>query len=499
MSATSFCFSKGFFMTVIPACLRLRSRRKIALLAADSLTLLGTMLAALALRDLAGGVIDPATHAPLLFFLFVAPCINYFEGLYDAPPPALHEELRSLAVSTSLAYLCVAIFLMLGRGEQPSRLVYLGAWLGSLALVPLVRWRVRRLLSRKEWWGAPTVIFGLGTMPGRLETYLREHPELGLKPAARVGERLCGGAESGFALAETSESREENGCSLPFLDSEKELEAFYGRSAEACALVILSEKNACRNDVVETATRLFSSVILVPESFAGSDIPLWVRPVEIGHIFCLRARQNLLDSRRLFLKRAMDVFLAFTGSLLVLPLCAIIGGCIRLESSGPVFFRHTRIGRGGKPIQILKFRTMVRNASEVLERHLADNPDLRREWEADQKLRCDPRITRVGAFLRKTSLDELPQLWNVLTGEMSLVGPRPIVEEEIVKYGASFQAYSRVRPGITGLWQVSGRNDLSYEARVRIDRYYINNWSTWLDLLILTKTVPVVLGRKGAY
>ena len=222
-------------------------------------------------------------------------------------------------------------------------------------------------------------------------------------------------------------------------------------------------------------------------------------PVEIGRIFCLRVRQNLLDARRLFLKRGMDLTLSVVGAVLVLPLCLIIGVCIRLESPGPVFFRHERIGRGGRVIRILKFRTMVNDAQEALARHLAANPDLRREWEADQKLRNDPRITRVGAVLRRTSLDELPQLWNVIWGEMSLVGPRPIVQSEVERYGAAFAAYSRVRPGITGLWQVSGRNDLSYETRVRIDRYYINNWSICQDLVILAKTVPVVFGKKGAY
>ena len=172
---------------------------------------------------------------------------------------------------------------------------------------------------------------------------------------------------------------------------------------------------------------------------------------------------------------------------------------IKLESRGPVFFRQNRIGRGGQTLHLLKFRTMVCNAEEVLQKYLRENPDLREEWEADQKLRNDPRITKVGAWLRKTSLDELPQLWNVVWGEMSLVGPRPIVDDEIVKYGSAFASYTRVRPGMPGLWQVSGRNDLSYKQRVHLDRFYICNWSTWLDILILAKTFPVVLGRKGAY
>lgn len=467
-----------------------RSRRMLVLLASDTMTLLGVMLAACAVREALGGSVAPSAHGPLLLFLFIAPCSNYFMGLYDTPPPTPPEELRSLAFSTSLAYLSIAIFLVMGRGEQPSRLIFAGAWLASLPLVPLARWQTRRIFAGRFWWGVPAVLFGRGDVLDRLGAYLASHRELGLHPEMRVTNSLFTASDA--LPAERAEVSDD----LTLLHSEQQVIAFAGRHPEACAVVVVSEKNK-RHREIEIAARLFSSVLLVPESF--EDIPFWVRPVEIGRIVCLRVRQNLLDARRLFLKRGMDLALSVVGAVLVLPLCLIIGVCIRLESSGPVFFRHERIGRGGRVIRILKFRTMVNDAQDALARHLAANPDLRREWEADQKLRNDPRITRVGAVLRRTSLDELPQLWNVIRGEMSLVGPRPIVRSEVERYGAAFAAYSRVRPGITGLWQVSGRNDLSYETRVRIDRYYINNWSTCLDLLILAKTVPVVFGKKGAY
>jgi lipopolysaccharide/colanic/teichoic acid biosynthesis glycosyltransferase len=142
---------------------------------------------------------------------------------------------------------------------------------------------------------------------------------------------------------------------------------------------------------------------------------------------------------------------------------------------------------------------MARNADALLQKALAEDGELRREWEQTHKLKQDPRITRVGAFLRKTSLDELPQLWNVLTGDMSLVGPRPIVEAEIAKYGPVIEEYFRVRPGLTGLWQISGRNDTSYAERVRLDQHYVSNWSVWFDIWILAKTLPVILSGKGAY
>jgi lipopolysaccharide/colanic/teichoic acid biosynthesis glycosyltransferase len=150
-------------------------------------------------------------------------------------------------------------------------------------------------------------------------------------------------------------------------------------------------------------------------------------------------------------------------------------------------------------IQVWKFRTMLSNAEELLQQLLVRNPQLQTEWLKDHKLKDDPRITAVGRFLRKTSLDELPQLWNVVKGEMSLVGPRPIVSAEIEKFGESYDTYTRVPPGITGPWQVSGRNSLSYEERVRLNEHYVRNWSVWLDLFILFKTIRVVLTSDGAY
>jgi lipopolysaccharide/colanic/teichoic acid biosynthesis glycosyltransferase len=165
---------------------------------------------------------------------------------------------------------------------------------------------------------------------------------------------------------------------------------------------------------------------------------------------------------------------------------------------GPIFYRHRRVGRGGVHFDCLKFRTMVVGADKVLKQVLARNPELRREWMRSQKLRKDPRITRVGAFLRRTSLDELPQLWNVIRGDMSLVGPRPVVKEELPKYGRQVRHYLSVTPGVTGLWQVMGRNTTTYKRRVALDAYYARKQSLWLDVRILMKTLSVVIAGHGA-
>lgn len=197
--------------------------------------------------------------------------------------------------------------------------------------------------------------------------------------------------------------------------------------------------------------------------------------------------------------RVLDISMILLAAPYILLAFLVIMIFIKLDSNGPVFYRQARIGRKGRKFYVYKFRTMVQNADEILQTYLNNSPELRAEWLATHKLKQDPRVTRVGAVLRKLSLDELPQLWNIWIGDMSVIGPRPIVDDEVEKYGGCFQLYIQVRPGLTGLWQVSGRNDTTYERRVELDEYYILNRSLSLDLQIIWKTIFVVVGRKGAY
>jgi len=198
-------------------------------------------------------------------------------------------------------------------------------------------------------------------------------------------------------------------------------------------------------------------------------------------------------------KRSFDVIGALSSILMLLPLFCLIALAIKLWDRGPVFYRHRRIGLNGAPFDCLKFRSMVANADEVLSRHLASNSEAAREWQENHKLKDDPRITPFGVSMRKTSIDELPQLFNILKGEMSFVGPRPIVTAEVPKYGPCIDQYLRARPGLTGAWQVSGRNDVDYRTRVELDRDYVEDWSFRRDLVILVKTVRVVASARGCY
>ena len=199
-----------------------------------------------------------------------------------------------------------------------------------------------------------------------------------------------------------------------------------------------------------------------------------------------------------FFKIGMDRVGAFCALTLLSPVFLALALIVKRDG-GPAFYSQRRIGQNGRPFKCWKFRSMVTNSAEVLSNLLENSAEARAEWERDFKLKDDPRITRIGAFLRKTSLDELPQLWNVLVGEMSLVGPRPVTEPELKYYGEQVKDYYAARPGMTGLWQVSGRNDVSYAERVALDSYYVHNWSLLKDVGIMFKTVGVVLQKRGAY
>jgi len=239
-----------------------------------------------------------------------------------------------------------------------------------------------------------------------------------------------------------------------------------------------------------------------PESRTAAIEGSYSYAESVGHSLARSQRANRAPSdffRYRIIKRCIDVLLVLISAPVTLPLLTIVSAVVMLSSRGPVFYSHRRIRRNGAFFSMWKFRTMCVNSAEVLEDYLARHPDAHVEWNQAHKLRRDPRITALGVFLRRYSLDELPQLWNVLMGQMSLVGPRPIVAAEVEKYGDSFDCYCRVKPGLTGLWQVSGRSELSYDARVALDCDYVKHWSLTKDLVILLKTFSSVVNQDGAF
>lgn len=284
------------------------------------------------------------------------------------------------------------------------------------------------------------------------------------------------------------------------LDIPQELESI--SSQHNYYAVVVAIESASIDDTfrwIETLQQKFIRLLMLPRL---SKVPL-VNAEIIGSItqkgVAFSLKNNLLHPIDRGVKYTFDFLLSVVIIIALLPLLVILYGIILLSTRHNPIFTQKRIGKGGKPFHIYKFRTMRVDADEVLAKLLASDESIRQEWEREHKLKDDPRITVMGHFLRKTSLDELPQLYNVIRGEMSLVGPRPIVNDEIKKYGEYFHYFSAVTPGITGLWQVSGRNDIEYDERVQLDVWYVRNWSIDLDVMILIKTVDAVLGRRGSY
>ncbi|MCL5073582.1 MAG: exopolysaccharide biosynthesis polyprenyl glycosylphosphotransferase, partial [Actinobacteria bacterium] len=216
-------------------------------------------------------------------------------------------------------------------------------------------------------------------------------------------------------------------------------------------------------------------------------------------VLSFRVGNNLANPYNMLLKRLFDLIVGICIFIFILPLMIVIAVAIKFDSPGPVLFGHRRIGRNGKQFICYKFRSMISNAQEILSDVLVKDPCLQSEWENNYKLKNDPRITGMGNFLRRTSLDELPQIFNVFKGEMSLVGPRPITETEVPYFDYHITDFYLVRPGITGYWQVSGRSEIDYPRRVELESWYVRNWSLWLDITLLIRTLAVVMGGRGAY
>ncbi len=378
------------------------------------------------------------------------------------------EELRRLTTATSMVCsgLAVTVFL-LKDAPTYSRGVFVMLWMQTIVLVPLLRSAVRSACARKPWWGYPVVMVGTSGVTAALADSLGRRPELGLKPVAVLDDP----------------------------DLAAPLAADAGIRHVIFALAGLPPRTA--REFFDRCSELFPNMIVIPEVAGLSS--LWVEARDLNGVLGLGVQQRLLMPGPRVIKRALDLTLVVVPGTLLLPVIVLIALAIRMSSPGPVFYGQTRRGRGGSPFVAWKFRSMYGNASELLEQCLASDPSLHEEWRRCQKLRHDPRITPLGRFLRRTSLDELPQLWNIVLGEMSFVGPRPIVSEEISRYGDGFALYAKVAPGLSGMWQVSGRNNLSYDQRVALDLYYVRNWSVWLDLHILARTIRVVVLGDGAY
>ncbi|MCC7476806.1 MAG: undecaprenyl-phosphate galactose phosphotransferase WbaP [Pirellulales bacterium] len=409
--------------------------------------------------------------------------LNMELGLYLGVRLSPVEELRRLVVSVTFVFLMWAVVEALLQGTIGIQRWYLSVvYLSCVLVLPISRSWVRHMLGRYTSWGIPTIVCGDDAAAVRVYQWLADNRHLGLRPVGVVGdpERLLSTDEDFW-----------------YLGSWEEMVSIADERRVFWAVVVPPEdRSASVSSLVADYLYTIPQVHVLSE-LTGLPDP-W-NPQRLDGLAGIHLQQNLMLPGPRLTKRCLDLVVTLIGGIFLLPLFFCLALIVKLSSRGPAFYGHKRIGRYGVPFKAWKFRTMFENSNVVLEKYLEDNPELKEEWQRDHKLRFDPRVTRIGRFMRKTSLDELPQLWNVIRGDMSLVGPRPIVTDEIVKYGPHYGLYTMVKPGITGLWQVSGRNNTTYEERVQLDAYYVRNWSPWGDVFLLIKTIRIVVFARGAY
>jgi lipopolysaccharide/colanic/teichoic acid biosynthesis glycosyltransferase len=517
------------------------------LLLTDTAALLGAALAGHGVELARNGTLSPVT-LPLLG-LAVATSLAAFTvlGLYRAMAPSPPDELRNATAATTLALSCVGAVTLLHGGRHAWSLpLCTVTWAAALLLVPLARALVRSQCARRSWWGHPVVVLGAGKTGRLVVRTLRANPRCGLKPVVLLDDDRTkqgtlradvrddavelhsvnhGSAElatpslRAMSAALLEDDERSSVRARPAATSPKAVLRARGMFAEVEGIPVVgglalapvlaerlgvpyaivampglsSEKLA---GLVERVGGFFSHLLVIPDLFGLASLGVPARDVD--GILGLEVRQQLLLPGPRLAKRIMDVALTLVGGALILPLLLLLGAVIRLDSRGPVLYAQDRLGRDGRRFRALKFRTMHGDGEARLRAVLEADPGLRAEYEEFHKLSDDPRVTRVGRVLRKYSLDELPQLWNVLTGDMSLVGPRPYLEREIPHMDRREAIILRALPGMTGLWQVGDRNATRFEARVATDVQYVRNWSPWLDAWVLARTLGVVVRGTGS-
>ncbi len=407
--------------------------------------------------------------------------MSYNSHLLPAWGIGIVEELRRIFLQLCLVFGGTAIVLFLvQQSAETSRFTLVVGFVAAVPLVPIFRHMVKKALIARDHWGVPTVVYGGGQAGERVVSALKD--ECGL------GYRLVGIFDDNPDLwGDTIED-------VPVLGPVDQ-----SISQASVAILAMPHLPAPRiRELLDGPLSHYRQVVIVPDLI---DMPtLWVKSRDLAGILGLEIASRLLDPISRFTKRTVDIFVTTVFAPLWVPVFAFLGAAIWLEDRVNPFFIQERVGEDGRTFKVRKFRTMVPNAEQVLTRRLDEDPELRAEWEANFKLKNDPRITRVGKFLRKLSLDEIPQLINVIKGEMSLVGPRPLPRYHLDELPHRVREMRlRVRPGMTGMWQVSGRSDSGNEGMIRWDAFYVQNWSLWLDVVILVRTMRVVVQGSGAY
>jgi undecaprenyl-phosphate galactose phosphotransferase len=409
----------------------------------------------------------------------------YYEGIYEKRV-SFWEEIWALWKAAFYSTVSIFVFVSLGKlSEQISRTVVILMGALSLLVLPLIRLHTKKIMMRLGFLKRRTLILGAGQTGELLLKALQSEKNYGYEVIGfldddpeKAGKRLCG-------------IRVHRGVNRTGL---------YVKRCNISDVFIAmpGAKKEKLKDIINGLQHKVERLLIVPEMFGVAVIGTELHHFFNEQAFVLELKNNLARLVNIIIKKVFDILL----SLLILPLVVILlflfAIIIIVDSRGPVIFSQERMGKRGKLFKCFKFRTMHVNADKMLPEFFRNNPCAEEEWGRYWKLKDDPRITRFGRFLRSTSLDELPQIFNVLKGEMSLVGPRPYLLREKEDLGENINTILLTRPGITGLWQVSGRNTKTYDHRIALDLWYVRNWNIWLDIIIILKTFRVVLSREGA-
>mgnify|MGYP003579495495 CR=1 FL=1 len=452
------------------------------LIITDLLSLAICIYLALRIHHALATLVQPAYIGMFLLFGVTIAYLFLRRGLY--PPIGMHyaDELRHIVSTTTVAFLImIGVTFAFKTATTYSRIELTLIWILSLPLIPLGRYLIRRLLISLGFWGESVIIVGNLPKAKAVADYFQDRLQYGILPVAVLSDRHHTDDPS-------------NTCPrLPVC----KVKTIARNLSVNTALVVFDDFNDL-DQIVKLYRDTFLWIILIKTNYTNYGLT-FLKPLDFLDVLGLQVKNNLLSAPTQMFKRYMDIIFSSLGLLILAPLLCMIALVIKWESPGGVFYRQGRLGRKGQVFNLLKFRTMYQNAGEILRDEISRNPMLKSEWDRYQKLQDDPRLTRCGKFLRRLSLDELPQLWNVLKGEMSLVGPRPIMIDQLELYGENIKEFFQVAPGITGLWQVSGRNQTTFARRSELDLEYIQRWSIWLDIYFLLRTIKVVIWQQGAY
>jgi len=434
--------------------------------------LLGYLVRALFSGSDTSGGVSATTLISRVYFLLVYPFVFVYEGLYTKRLTVWEERRRCFrGVLVASAFLTILLFMV--RLWIVSRFVVLLATVFGMVFVPAVRAVFKLLLVKVGLFLQPMVVVGEIVGADMFCRQLSLNRTLGYKVVQHIQKR----DPSDDIIARLEQAEIPPGALLVVLTESftpQELRRIFNYSEEK-----------------------FAELMVVPDAnlLAASAAEI----EQVGGLLVLKYRYNLLRPLNIWTKMAFEFVLSLVLMIILLPLFVILALLVKLSSPGPVFFRQERIGYRGRIFTCFKFRTMYRDAEQRLKELLVQDPAIKEEWVRYARITNDPRVTPIGRFLRRFSLDELPQLYNVLKGDMALVGPRPYLPTELERLGNYIRTIVRVRPGLTGLWQVSGRSELPFQERILLDEYYIRNWSLWLDFSIIVRTIKAVLTGRGAY